>query len=187
MCIFRWQIILTRVSPPSQKTIYNFELVVGHTTKHTKHGRSFDTEIWSSVENVALGLHPHATFSTSGSSYFNVPLTTVHHLYNVIPFNARRIHLGAGLPRRDAITPPASMSSTSVGVFFTAAVSTRRPQLGRVTSSRQRTTRTDRLTVVRAVHQPRQTRIDRRATERRRFSQTDRQHAVQQTWPLSCS
>ena len=30
MCVFRWQTILTRVSPPSQKTIYNFKLVVGH-------------------------------------------------------------------------------------------------------------------------------------------------------------
>ena len=45
MCIFRWQTILTRVSPPSQKTIYNFKLVVGHTTKHMKHGRSCDFEI----------------------------------------------------------------------------------------------------------------------------------------------
>jgi len=41
-----------------------------------KHGRS--------VENVALGLHARATFSTSGSSYLNVTLTTVHHLYNDI-------------------------------------------------------------------------------------------------------
>jgi len=36
-----------------------------------------------SVENVTLGLHPNVTFSTSGSSYFHVPLTTVHHLLNV--------------------------------------------------------------------------------------------------------
>ena len=36
MSIFRWQTILTRVSPPSQKTIYNFKLAVGHTTKHMK-------------------------------------------------------------------------------------------------------------------------------------------------------
>ena len=49
MCIFKWQTILTRVSPPSQKTIYNFKLVVGHTTKHTKHGRSCDIEIWFNV------------------------------------------------------------------------------------------------------------------------------------------
>jgi len=42
-------------------------------TKYMKHGR---------LRNVALGLRPCATFSTSGSSYFNVTLTTVHHLYN---------------------------------------------------------------------------------------------------------
>ena len=73
VCISRWQMILTRVSPPSQKTIYNFKLVVGHPTKHMKHGRLCDIEIWlPSVENVTLGLHPRATFSTSGSSYFNV-------------------------------------------------------------------------------------------------------------------
>jgi len=35
-----------------------------------------------SVENVTLGLRPRATFSTSGSSYFHVPLTTVRHLLN---------------------------------------------------------------------------------------------------------
>ena len=49
MSIFRLQTILTRVSPLSQKTMHNFKLVVGHTTKHMKHGRS-----------------------SSGSSYFNV-------------------------------------------------------------------------------------------------------------------
>jgi len=87
VCIFRWQTIglLTRVSPPSQKTIYSFKLVVGgHTTKQMKHGCSCNTEKRRlSVENVALGLRPRTTFSTSGSSYFNVTLTTVHHLYNV--------------------------------------------------------------------------------------------------------
>ena len=73
MCIFRWQTILTRISPQSQKTIYNFKLVVSNTTKHTKHGRSCDIVIWwPSNENVALGPCPRATFSTSGSSYFNV-------------------------------------------------------------------------------------------------------------------
>jgi len=35
------------------------------------------------VENVARGRSPVGTFSTSGLSYFNVILTTVHHLYNV--------------------------------------------------------------------------------------------------------
>ena len=35
------------------------------------------------VENVALGPCPRATFSTPGSSYFNVTLTTVHNQYNV--------------------------------------------------------------------------------------------------------
>jgi len=48
--------MLTRVSLTSQKTIYNFKLVVGNTTKHII-----------------------ATFSASGSSYFNVTLTAVHH------------------------------------------------------------------------------------------------------------
>ena len=68
MCIFRWQTILTRVSPPSQKTIYNFKLVVGHTTKHMTHSCSWEVEIWwPSVENVTLGLCPRVTFSTSGS------------------------------------------------------------------------------------------------------------------------
>ena len=75
MCIFRWQTILTRVLPPSQKTIYNFKLVVGHTTKHMKYGRSCDMEIWlPSVENVALG---------RGFIIFQCPLTTVHDLYNI--------------------------------------------------------------------------------------------------------
>jgi len=47
--------------------------LVGHTTKHMKHGHSCDTEIWWPVaENVAPGLHPRATFSTLASSYFNV-------------------------------------------------------------------------------------------------------------------
>jgi len=36
------------------------------------------------VENVARGRSPRATFSTSGSSYFNVTLTTVHNLYNAV-------------------------------------------------------------------------------------------------------
>jgi len=77
VCIFRWQTILTRVSPPSQKTIYNFNLVVGNTTKHMKHGRSCDIiqmmhGEWtlkydeSEVENVAGGRSPSATFSTEG-------------------------------------------------------------------------------------------------------------------------
>jgi len=78
VCIFRWQTILTRVSPPSQKTIYNFNLVVGNTTKHIKHGRSCDIiqmmhgSEWtlkydeSEVENVARGRSPSATFSTEG-------------------------------------------------------------------------------------------------------------------------
>jgi len=76
--------ILTRVVPPCQKMIYSFKLVVGHMTKQMKHGRSRDTEIRRpSVENVALELRPRATFSSSGSSYFNVTLTTMHHLHNV--------------------------------------------------------------------------------------------------------
>jgi len=46
---------------------------------------SCDNQIWrTSVENVALGLRPCATFSTSGSSYLNVTLTTMHHLYSVL-------------------------------------------------------------------------------------------------------
>ena len=45
---------------------------------------SWDTETGrSSVENVTLWLHPRVTFSTSGSPYFHVPLTTVRHLLNV--------------------------------------------------------------------------------------------------------
>ena len=60
-------------------------LVVGHTTKHMTQRRSWDMEIGRpSVDNVTLGLRPRVTFSTSGSSYFNVPLTTVRHLLTVI-------------------------------------------------------------------------------------------------------
>ena len=39
---------------------------------------------WPSVENVALGLCPHTTFSTEGPSYLDVRLTTMHPLYNVM-------------------------------------------------------------------------------------------------------
>ena len=39
----------------------------------------------TSVENVTLGLRPRVTFSTSGSSYLDVELSTVHHLYTVTP------------------------------------------------------------------------------------------------------
>ena len=54
--------------------------VVSHTTKHMTHSRSWDMEIGRpSVENVTLGLRLRVAFSTSGSSYFHVPLTTVHH------------------------------------------------------------------------------------------------------------
>jgi len=46
---------------------------------------SCDNQIWwPSVENVALGLCPHATFSTEGPSYLDVRLTTMHPLYNVM-------------------------------------------------------------------------------------------------------
>ena len=59
-------------------------LVVGHTTKHMTHSHSWDMEIGRpSVENITLGLRPRVTFSNSGSSYFNVPLTTVRHLLTV--------------------------------------------------------------------------------------------------------
>ena len=66
---FRRQKILTHVSPPSQKTIYNFTIVVGHTTKHMTHSRSWDTLMW------------HFNLR---SSYFHVPLTTMRHLLTVI-------------------------------------------------------------------------------------------------------
>jgi len=36
-----------------------------------------------SVENVTFGLQPGVTFSTLGSLYFHVPLTTVCHLLTV--------------------------------------------------------------------------------------------------------
>ena len=71
---------------------YNFKLAVGHTTKQMKHGRSCDIEIWCpSVENVGLGLRLSATFSTSCLSYFNVTLTTVHHLYIVTRLYLRNL------------------------------------------------------------------------------------------------
>ena len=50
--------------------------MVGHKTKQIKH--------W--IENVTLGLHPRAIFSTSGSSYLDVVLTAVHNLYNGIRY-----------------------------------------------------------------------------------------------------
>jgi len=47
------------------------------------HSRLWDIETRRpSVENVTLGLRPHVTVSTLGSSYFHVPLTTVRHLLN---------------------------------------------------------------------------------------------------------
>jgi len=36
--------ILTRVSPPSQKTIYNFKLVVGHIGQNARTRATFSTE-----------------------------------------------------------------------------------------------------------------------------------------------
>ena len=72
MCIFRWETILTRVSPPSQKTIYDFKLVVGHTTKHMKHGRSCDIEIWWT-----------RGWKCRTRAQRKSPLTAEHHLYNV--------------------------------------------------------------------------------------------------------
>jgi len=66
-------------------------LAVDHTTKHMTHSRSWDIEIARpSVENVTLGLRLRVAFSTSGSSYFHVPLTTVRHLLNVTYFRFYR-------------------------------------------------------------------------------------------------
>jgi len=60
-------------------------VVVGHTTKHMTHSRSWDMEIGRpSVKDVTLGLRPRVTFSTKGSSYFHVPLTIVRHLLRVV-------------------------------------------------------------------------------------------------------
>jgi len=70
VCISRWQTILTRVSLPSQKTIYNFKLVVGHTTKHMKHGRSCDIEIW----------WPRLKMSHSGCALVRHFQPRVHHI-----------------------------------------------------------------------------------------------------------
>ena len=64
--MFRWQTILTRVLPPSQKTIHSFKLVVGHMTKHMKHGRP------ARVRHFQLRV-----------IIFQCLLTTVHHLYTV--------------------------------------------------------------------------------------------------------
>ena len=38
-----------------------------------------------SAENVTLGLRSRVTFSTLGSSYFHVPLTTVRHVLILKP------------------------------------------------------------------------------------------------------
>jgi len=64
---FRWQTILAHVLPPSHKTIYNFKLVVGHTTKQMKHSRVCDVEIWWTR---GWKCHPRVIFPTLGSSYF---------------------------------------------------------------------------------------------------------------------
>ena len=70
VCMFRWQTILTRLSPPSQKTIYNFKLVFGHTTKHMKHDRSCDIEIWN----------PRLKMSHSGCTLVRHFQLWVHHI-----------------------------------------------------------------------------------------------------------
>ena len=83
VCIFRWQTILSHVSPPFQKTIYSFKLVVGHTTKR---------EAWSFVRHwsmMTLGWKCHTRAVPSfdifdlGFIVFQCPLTTVRHLYIV--------------------------------------------------------------------------------------------------------
>jgi len=62
-------------------------LVVGHTT--VKYDEPEVENEVENVENVARGLRPRVTFSTSGSSYLDVGLTTVHHLYIVNGYNRR--------------------------------------------------------------------------------------------------
>ena len=76
-CTVVWQLarlLLTRrIARSLGDSWASCKLVFGDTTKHMKHGRSCDIEIWwFSDENYALGLCPRATFSTSGSSFFNV-------------------------------------------------------------------------------------------------------------------
>jgi len=57
------------------------------------HSRSWDMKIGRpEVENVTLGVCPHVTFSTLGSSYFHVPLTTVRHLLNVTGYLQKHFH-----------------------------------------------------------------------------------------------
>jgi len=65
--------------------MYNGTCTTIHVHAYTSHSRSWDMEIMTTLGwNVTLGLRPRVTFSTSGSSYFHVPLTTVRHLLNVI-------------------------------------------------------------------------------------------------------
>ena len=53
------------------------QLIAGHTT-------NFNVTL-ATAHNDDSRLRPRATFSTSGSSYFHVPLTTVRHLHNDRP------------------------------------------------------------------------------------------------------
>jgi len=72
-----------------QRYMYNDTCTRIHVHAYTSHSRSWDMEIMTTLGwNVTLGLRPHVTFSTSGSSYFYVPLTTVRHLLNVIHVHA---------------------------------------------------------------------------------------------------
>ena len=48
---------------------------------------------WPSVEKVAFRLRPRATFSTSGPSYLDVGLTTVHHQYNAECVDGRQFNI----------------------------------------------------------------------------------------------
>ena len=50
-----------------------------------------------SVDNDARGRCQSATFSTSGSSYLNVTLTTVHNLYNAVWCGCGVVWCGCGV------------------------------------------------------------------------------------------
>ena len=69
----------------SQKTIYNFKPVAGHTTKHMKHGRSCDIDIWWTLGcKCCTRAAPSCDIFSLGFIIFQRPLAAVHHLYIVV-------------------------------------------------------------------------------------------------------
>ena len=74
-------------------------LVVGDTTKQMNHGRSCDIQIWwTQGWNIALRLQ------FIGSSYLNVSLTAVRHLYNVALTSMCHLYSDSSVNRVENVT-----------------------------------------------------------------------------------